>query len=159
MPYERQGAAKLSRHTVASPLETVNTSCQVCHHVGEDELRARVKGIQDKTLALMERAATAMTDMLDAILEAKASGATEDELAEVFRLQRRAMWRLDYISSENSRGFHADQEAARILGESIDYSRQAEAAALRLRAGAAPATADLPREPVQGVSSPAVAPK
>ena len=30
------------------------------------------------------------------------------------------MWRLDFISSENS-GFHADQEAVRI-GESIDYA-------------------------------------
>ncbi len=33
---------------------------------------------------------------------------------------------------ENSKGFHADQEAARILGESIDYSRKATSAALRL---------------------------
>jgi nitrite reductase (cytochrome c-552) len=30
------------------------------------------------------------------------------------------MWRLDYIASENSKGFHASQEAARILAESID---------------------------------------
>jgi nitrite reductase (cytochrome c-552) len=64
------------------------------------------------------------------------------------------MWRLDYISSENSRGFHADQEAARILGESIDYSRQAEAMAIRLRASEAPNIADLPRTPVEGVSGP-----
>ena len=55
-------------------------------------------------------------------------------------LQRKAMWRLDYICSENSMGFHADQEAARILGESIDYSRQAQVAALRLSVGVAPAT-------------------
>ena len=69
-------------------------------------------------------------------------------------LQRKAMWRLDYISSENSRGFHADQEAARILGESIDYSRQAQAMAIRLRAPSAPSTEDLPIEPVQGVTPP-----
>ena len=47
-------------------------------------------------------------------------------------LQRQAMWRLDFISSENSMGFHADQEAMRILGESIDYSRQAQNLAVRL---------------------------
>jgi len=46
--------------------------------------------------------------------------------------------RLDYISSENSKGFHADQETARILAESIDYSRQAQATALRLLAPAKP---------------------
>ncbi len=72
---------------------------------------------------MLERAAVAMTDMLDAVLEAKAAGATEAQLQPVFDLQRKAMWRLDYISSENSKGFHADQEAVRILGESIDYSR------------------------------------
>jgi nitrite reductase (cytochrome c-552) len=50
------------------------------------------------------------------------------------------MWRLDFISSENSMGFHADQEAMRILGESIDYSRQAEIAAMKL-AGQSKSTA------------------
>jgi len=33
-------------------------------------------------------------------------------------------------------GFHASQETARVLGESIDYARQAQAAAIALRAGA-----------------------
>jgi len=132
MPYERQGAMKISSHNVQSPLKNINNACQQCHNVPESELRHNVESIQARTMALMERAATAMTDMLDAILEAKAAGVTDEQLAEVFDLQRRSMWRLDYISSENSRGFHADQEAARILGESIDYSRQAQAAALRL---------------------------
>jgi formate-dependent nitrite reductase cytochrome c552 subunit len=94
----------------------------------------------------------AMTEMLDAILEAKAAGAEEEALGEVLDLQRKAMWRLDFISSENSRGSHASQEAARILGESIDYSRQAQAAALRLRAPLAPATDALPVEGIQGVT-------
>jgi nitrite reductase (cytochrome c-552) len=101
---------------------------------------------------MMDRAALAMTQMLDAILEAKAAGASEEQLVPVYKLQRKAMWRLDYISSENSKGFHADQEAARILGESIDYSRQAQAMALRLRAPQAPSIEGLPREPVQGIT-------
>ena len=152
MPYERQGAMKISSHNVQSPLENLNNACQTCHNVPETELRDRVEGIQQRTMTLMNRAATAMTDMLDAILEAKAAGATEEQLTDVYELQRASIWRLDYISSENSKGFHASQEAARILGESIDYSRQAEAAAIRLRSGAAPNTADLPRQPVIGVS-------
>jgi nitrite reductase (cytochrome c-552) len=61
------------------------------------------------------------------------------------------MWRLDFVSSENSKGFHADQEAMRILGESIDYSRQAQAAALQHRAPAAP-TVTRPALPVEGVT-------
>ncbi len=132
MPYEKQGATKFSSHWVRSPMLNINRACQTCHNVPEAELRARVDTIQDRTRALMDRAAVAMTDMLDAIIAAQNSGATEQQLQPIRELQRKAMWRLDYISSENSKGFHADQEAARILGESIDYSRQAQAAAYKL---------------------------
>ena len=153
MPYQRVGAAKASNHQVRTPLENLNAACQNCHHVSEDQLRERVETIQARNQALLERAAGAMTEMLDAILEAQADGADPESLREVLDLQRKAMWRLDYISSENSRGFHASQEAARILAESIDYSRQAQAKALRLRAPAAPSIKEMPREPVQGITT------
>lgn len=152
MAYERVGAMKLSNHNVRSPMENINNACQTCHNVPEAELRARVEGIQTRHVALMDRAADAMTEMLDAIMEAKASGASDEELAAVYELQRKSMWRLDYVYSENSKGFHAPQEAARILGESVDYSRQAQALALRLRAPEAPDTDDLPRTGVIGVT-------
>ncbi|MEQ9207596.1 MAG: ammonia-forming cytochrome c nitrite reductase subunit c552 [Phycisphaerales bacterium] len=154
MPYQREGAMKLSSHNVQSPLANINNACQQCHNDDEVTLREKVETIQGRTLAHMDRAAVAMTDMLDAILEAKAAGASESELQPIYDLQRKAMWRLDYISSENSRGFHADQESVRILGESIDYSRQAQALAVRLRAPEAPSTDDLPIDPVQGVTQP-----
>jgi len=77
--------------------------------VEESELLARVESIQSKTVAMTDRAGLAMTQMLDAILEAQAAGVSDSQLSEVFDLQRKAMWRLDYISSENSQGFHADQ--------------------------------------------------
>ena len=152
MPYERQGAMKVSSHWVRSPLLNINRACQTCHNVPESELRDKVDTIQARTKAMRERAATAMTDMLDAILEAKAAGATPEQLAPIFELQKKAMWRLDFISSENSDGFHADQEAVRILGESIDFSRQAQAAALRLRAPAAPPSKQSEGKPVEGVT-------
>ena len=134
MPFERQGAMKVSSHWVRSPLLNINNACQTCHNVPEEELRDKVATIQGRTQAQLDRAAAAMTDMLDAIGEAKAAGATADELAPILDLQRQATWRLDFVSSENSMGFHADQEAMRILGESIDYSRQAQARSIALRA-------------------------
>ncbi|MEZ6164532.1 MAG: ammonia-forming cytochrome c nitrite reductase subunit c552 [Phycisphaerales bacterium] len=152
MPYQREGAMKVSSHNVQSPLANINNACQQCHNDDEITLREKVETIQGRTMAHMDRAAIAMTDMLDAILEAKAAGASEEQLKPIYDLQRKAMWRLDYISSENSRGFHADQEAMRILGESIDYSRQAQALAVRLRAPQAPSTDSIPTEPVQGVT-------
>lgn len=151
MPYERKGAMKVSSHWVRSPLLNINGSCQTCHNVPEDELRNRVKSIQSRTKDQMLRAATAMTDMLDAIRAARAAGATADELAPLHGLQKKAMWRLDFISSENSMGFHADQEAVSILGESIDYSRQAQVKALEPRTSEPPPVKQ-PVEPVKGVT-------
>jgi nitrite reductase (cytochrome c-552) len=55
-------------------------------------------------------------------------------LKELEKLQRAAQWRLDYVAAENSMGFHAPQELARILGESIDLSRQAQVKAALLSA-------------------------
>jgi nitrite reductase (cytochrome c-552) len=42
--------------------------------------------------------------------------------------QRKAQFYLDFVEAENSTGFHAPQEASRILGESIDFSRKGQIA-------------------------------
>ncbi len=151
MPYQRVGAMKVSSHWVRSPLFSVNSSCQTCHNVPEAELGERVETIQARHLALLERAAAAYTDALDAIRAARSAGAGGEQMGTVLELQRKSQWRLEFISSENSMGFHADQEAARILAESIDYSRQAQVLALALRAPSAPPT-ERAGEPVQGVT-------
>jgi len=141
MPYKREGAVKVSDHWVRSPLLNVSRACQVCHVYPEGEIEARVAAIQDRTHTLMERAAAALTDMLDATAAAKKAGATDEQLAPVFALQRKAQWRLDFVAAENSMGFHAPAEAARILAESIDYSRQGQLAAR----GVIPESADRAR--------------
>jgi nitrite reductase (cytochrome c-552) len=69
--------------------------------------------------------------------------AKDPALRELGELQRAAQWRLDFVAAENSMGFHAPQEMARILGESIDMARQAEVKAVSL-AGGSPQAA-LPR--------------
>ena len=138
MPYMREGALKVSDHWVRSPLLNINNACQVCHPFPESELAARVQTIQDRTHKLIGHAAQAVVDMLDAIGAAKSAGATEQQLAAVYKLQNKAQWRLDFVSSENSMGFHADQETARVLAESIDYARQAQVLAQSIRTPAAP---------------------
>jgi nitrite reductase (cytochrome c-552) len=129
MPYQREGAMKVSDHWVRSPMLNISRACQVCHPYPEAEIQARVAAIQDRTHALLERAGTAATDMLDAIGAAKKSGAAAGRLQAALELQRKAQWRIDFVAAENSMGFHAPAEAARILAESIDFSRQAELAA------------------------------
>jgi len=132
MPYERVGASKVSDHWVRSPLLMINRACQPCHSVPEDELKARVDAIQDRTHALMQRAAVALVGLLDAVKAAKESGATEADLAPALELQRKGQWRLDFVNAENSMGFHAPQETARVLGEAIDYLRQGQLEAARV---------------------------
>ena len=143
MPYRREGAMKISDHWVRSPLLQVARACQPCHPVAESELESRVAVIQDRTHALMERGAVALVDMLDAIQRAKAAGASEAQLADALALQRKAQWRLDFVNAENSMGFHAPQEAARILAEATDLARQGQLA-LRPVPPAAPAPAGPP---------------
>jgi len=132
MPYMRDGASKVSDHWVRSPLLNINRSCQTCHRSSEEEILARVDSIQEKNFNLLQRGGAALMDLLDAVAAAQKAGATPEQLTPALELQRKAQWRLDYIAAENSMGFHAPQEAARILAESIDYARQGQAAALPL---------------------------
>jgi nitrite reductase (cytochrome c-552) len=131
MPYMRDGAGKVSDHWVRSPLLNINRSCQTCHHQPEEEIKGRVEAIQTRNHELMQRAATAVVALIDAINAAKAAGATPEQLKVAHEMQRAAQWRLDFVAAENSMGFHAPQEAAMVLGEAADYARQGELAAMR----------------------------
>jgi nitrite reductase (cytochrome c-552) len=126
MPYLREGAVKISDHHVRSPLLDISRSCQTCHRFPETELKARVEAIQDRTHALLDRAEDALVQLIGDLQKAKAAGVAEDRLGNVFEFQRKAQWRVDCINAENSMGFHAPQEAARVLGEAIDFSRQGQ---------------------------------
>ncbi|MFN2375578.1 MAG: ammonia-forming cytochrome c nitrite reductase subunit c552 [Candidatus Binatia bacterium] len=135
MPYMRDGASKGSDHWVRSPLLNVNRACQTCHHFDENELLERVALIQDRNHELLQNAGKALMDQLDAIGAAKTAGAGAEALAPALELQRQAQWRLDFIAAENSMGFHAPQEAARVLGEAADLARQGQIAAMKATPG------------------------
>jgi nitrite reductase (cytochrome c-552) len=128
MPYVRVGALKISDHHVRSPLLNINRACQSCHQWSEDELRARVLTIQQRTFGLRNRAMDALISLIGDIKGAAAAGRTEAQLAPARDLQRRAQFYLDFVEAENSMGFHAPQEAARLLAESIDFTRQGQLA-------------------------------
>ena len=129
MPYMRDGATKVSDHWVRSPLLNINRACQTCHKFSEEEIQQRVDAIQERNFNLLQRAGASLMELLDAINMAKEEGATNEQLKQALDYQRKAQWRLDYIAAENSMGFHAPQEASRILGESIDYAWKGTVAA------------------------------
>lgn len=128
MPYKREGALKISDHHVRSPLLNINRACQTCHRWSEDELRARVETIQSRTHNLRNIAMDALVDLINDIKAARDAGRTDGAVTTAQDFQRRAQFYVDFIESENSNGFHASQEAARILGESINFSRKGQVA-------------------------------
>jgi len=132
MPYIRVGSVKISDHWIRSPLTNLNHSCQTCHLYPEDELKSRILNIQYKTADLLRRSENALLSAIDAIKEAKDHGVSDSKLKEAIDYHRKAQMRWDFISSENSTGFHSPQESVRILAESIDYARKAEIFAVRL---------------------------
>lgn len=133
MPYVREGAIKISDHQIRSPMLNIARACQPCHNYGEGEILQRVTIIQDRTRNLMIRSEEAVVSLINTLEAARKNGASEASLEAAFKLHRKAQWRLDYVAAENSMGFHAPGEAARLLAEAIDYARQGEAAALRLQ--------------------------
>ena len=128
MPYERVGAMKISDHHVRSPVLNLNRACQTCHKFPEEELRARVEAIQGRTYEMRNVAIDAVLQLTRDIAAVVARDSGDVRLVKARDFQRRAQFFTDFIEAENSMGFHAPQEAVRILGRAIDYARQGEIA-------------------------------
>ncbi len=135
MPYKREGAIKITDHWIRTPLVNLTNACATCHRLPEEELRARVLEIQERTYHLLKRAEKAILAAQDAIRMAMERGVPDEALQEARGLHRKAFIRWDFLSAENSMGFHSPQEAARVLGDAIDYARQAELAVLKAMEG------------------------
>jgi nitrite reductase (cytochrome c-552) len=141
MPYMRVGAMKISDHHVRSPVLNLSNACQTCHRWPEEELRQRVFTIQDRVFELRNTAMDALVSLIQDISGAMAAGANDAQLAQARDFQRKAQFYLDYVEAENSMGFHAPQEAQRILGDSIDFSRRGQISLRGLPGLAPPAQA------------------
>jgi nitrite reductase (cytochrome c-552) len=141
MPYKREGAVKISDHHVRSPLLNIARACQPCHTQPETELLSLAEKVQERTQKLMDLAMQAEVDLIGQIEAGRAAGLTDAQLASALEMQRHSQFRLDFVNAENSMGFHAPQETARILAEAIDAARQGQLAVLR----SMPPAANAPR--------------
>jgi nitrite reductase (cytochrome c-552) len=153
MPYKREGGVKVSDHHVQSPLLNINRSCQSCHRWDEKELKSRVEDIQTAFFTQKNEALDALMDLIKEIKAAKEAGATDEQLAKARDYQRKAGFYLDFIMSENSMGFHAPQEAQRVLGESLNLSRLGQLSLREQFKGTAPtlkAAIQSPKEAASG---------
>ena len=128
MPYMREGGLKISDHHVRSPMLNVNRACQGCHHFSETEMKNRVNQIQERFFHSRNVAMDALMDLIADLKGARERGASDAELKDAREFQRRAQFYLDMVEAENSTGFHAPQEAMRVLTEAIDFARRGQLA-------------------------------
>jgi nitrite reductase (cytochrome c-552) len=136
MPYQRMGAMKVTDHQVQSPVLNINRACQTCHNVPEKELKDRVETIQDRHDELRNVAFNALIDYINDLKKYKEvdlEKTPNPTLKKAREMQKEAQFLFDFVESENSSGFHAPQEAARLLGLSIDKSRQGQKLISELR--------------------------
>lgn len=132
MPYKREGAMKISDHHVRSPVLNLANACQTCHHWKEEELKERVEVIQASTFEMRNIAMNAVIELIGEIKTCvQAKSCDDKKRTEAQAEQRKAQFLLDFIEAENSMGFHAPQEAMRVLGLSLEHTRKGQKALAR----------------------------
>ncbi len=132
MPYIRvDGKRKISSHHWTSPLKTIEQSCRQCHTDKQPEyLEERVLYTQKRTWEQLMKAQEDSVRAHEAIR--LASGFTgerhPDYDALMIRARERArkgQWFWDFVSAENSAGFHNPVKALETLARSQSYSSEA----------------------------------
>jgi nitrite reductase (cytochrome c-552) len=143
MPYRREGAIKVTDHFIRSPLKNINASCQTCHRIEEEKLKDRISRIQDRTAQGLKESEGAILALIDDIKTAKKqledhrtqmpeksdgdfNKWVDQTLASARDSHRRASMRWDFVSSENSTGFHSPQESMRVLASAIQLARSGQ---------------------------------
>ena len=153
----------MSDHWVRSPVLNIKNACLGCHQkhdakITEKELKGRVEQIQDRHWPLRQHAMTALMGLIADLKAAKEAGKSDADLAAARYLQRRAQFYLDFVEAKNSTGFHAPQEAARILGESLNYARQGQLAVRDPSFKPTVTVVHIPPPPAPPASTPATKP-
>ncbi|MGC1378430.1 MAG: ammonia-forming cytochrome c nitrite reductase subunit c552, partial [Anaerolineales bacterium] len=106
MPYVRDGAAKYSSHDVHSPLLNPQESCGQCH-TDVDYVVGRVKDIQKQVFDTKQSTEDALIDAINALKTATANPKADAKLLDEARqMHRKAQFMWDFVSAENSMGFH-----------------------------------------------------
>ncbi len=126
MPYVRDGAAKYSMHDIHSPLLNPAQACGQCH-TNTEYVVGRVNEIQNQVYNTKIATEDAIVDAINAIKAAAANPASDASLLDEARqLHRQSQFYWDYVSAENSMGFHNPEYALKLLAQSTNLARQAQ---------------------------------
>jgi len=125
MPYISEGGQKFTDHHIQSPLNKINSSCQVCHRQETERLTEDVYTRQDK---IKENQRTLEIILTRAHLEAKKAwdmGANSNQMNEILTLIRHAQWRWDFSAAGHGNSFHSPVETLRIITTGISKAQEA----------------------------------
>ena len=126
MPYVRDGASKYSMHDVHSPLLNPELACGQCHSDTEAVVR-RVNLIQQQVFTTKQSTEDAIIDAITAIKAAAANpNSDQDLLNQARNLHRKAQFMWDFVSAENSMGFHNPEYTLKMLADATNMARQAQ---------------------------------
>jgi len=126
MPYTRDGAMKFSSHNIHSPLLRPEAACGQCH-TDVEYVVGRVNEIQDQVFTAKQATEDAIIDAIHALTLATANPAADAALlGEARQMHRTAQFMWDFVSAENSMGFHNPEYALSILAEATNLARQAQ---------------------------------
>ena len=126
MPYTRDGAMKYSDHNIRSPLLNSEAACGQCHS-DVDYVTTRAGTIQDQVYNAKLALEDALVDAITALTAAVDNPASDAALVEEARaLHRQAQFMWDFVSAENSMGFHNPEYSLSILAEATNLARQAQ---------------------------------
>ncbi|MGM0632529.1 MAG: ammonia-forming cytochrome c nitrite reductase subunit c552 [Pseudomonadota bacterium] len=128
MPQVREDGVQISDHWIRSPMAQPEQACMNCHRGTTERLVQRTTALQQQTRALLDDTERALSDLMDALVAADDDGAGEDDLSDARRAHRQAQMRWDFIDADASAGFHAGDEAARLLSDAIRMAREGQRA-------------------------------
>lgn len=149
MPRVKVGPATISSHHWTSPLkseEGIKNACLGCHSdKSTDFMRTRVEFHQEKVWKQLNIAQEKSVRAHEAVRQAmEYSGVDEKLLGEAREMVRKGQWFWDYVSAENSAGFHNPSKALATLAFSQQYSDEAVTLAIRATNYAIVAALDKP---------------
>jgi nitrite reductase (cytochrome c-552) len=134
MPYMRLDGKKISSHHVTSPLkspEMIDSACRKCHSDKSAEyLRARVEYTQDKTFENLLKAQAMSVRAHEAVRQALewtgSKHADYDKLiVNAKEMVSKGQFYWDWVSAENSVGFHNPALLLDTVFKSLEYSQSA----------------------------------
>jgi nitrite reductase (cytochrome c-552) len=132
MPYISEGGQKFTDHHVQSPLNSITTSCQVCHRESAERL---VKDVYDRQDKIIENRDKLEELLVRAHVEAGKAwelGATEEQMKNILMDIRHAQWRWDYAAASHGGSFHSPVEIGRVISTGITTAQEARLKIARL---------------------------